>query len=244
MLRKLGEYFDDDQLRRIDQARVREWRAWRKAQVSPSTIRREEALLKHVMTTAVPSYLDSNPLAGMKRVRVAETDTRVLSRDEERRLLEVLTDPQDRALVLCALDTLLRLSNVRALERKQDHRTHLFSDTKAKAVRIPVSNRLREALDALPMTGPHYFPRYATTGNNPAIRMFKAACLAAKVQLVRKEGGVSFHCLRHTGATRMLESGVDPKTVMEIGGWRSLVVMERYLHPSEDRKRAAVNAIA
>lgn len=111
-------------------------------------------------------------------------------------------------------------------------------------MRLPISDRLRAALDALPMTGTHYFPTYAAGGNNAATRMFTAACKAADVQLVRKEGGVSFHCLRHTGATRMLESGVDPKTVMEIGGWRSLVVMARYLHPSEDRKRAAVNAIA
>ncbi len=244
MLKQLGLFFDRDQLRDIDQARVREWRAWRKTTVSASTIRREEALLKHLVTTAVPQYLEANPLSGLRRVRVADTDTRVLSRDEEKRLLDVLTDPQDRALVICALDTLLRMSNARQLQRKQDHGSYLFSDSKAGAVRIPVSTRLRAALDALPDGGACYFPRHAAGGNNVTIRMFRDACTQAKVQTGRKTGGVSFHCLRHTGASRMLEAGVDVKTVMEIGGWRSLVVMQRYLHPTEARKRAAVDAIA
>jgi integrase len=52
-----------------------------------------------------------------------------------------------------------------------------------------------------------------------------------------------FHCLRHTGASRMLAAGVDVKTVMEIGGWKNLAVMQRYLHPTDERKREAVNAI-
>lgn len=244
MLRQLGQFFDVFQLHQIDQAKVREWRTWRRTTVSASTIRREEALLKHLMTTAVPIYLTENPLTGLARVRVADTDTRVLSRDEERRLLDVLTDPQDRAIVLCALDTLLRMSNVRMLQRKQDHGTYLFSDTKAGTVKIPISTRLRTALDALSAGGTSYFPRYVESGNAPLIRMFDGACKAAKVATGRKTGGVSFHCLRHTGASRMLAAGVDIKTVMEIGGWRSLVVLQRYLHPTDDRKREAVESIA
>lgn len=245
MLKQLGLFFDEDQLTDIDQARVREWRAWRLQAVSASTIRREEALLKHVLTTAVPTYLTANPLTGLARVRVADTDTRVLSRDEERRLLEALTDPQDRALVLCALDTLLRLGNVRTLQRAQDHGRYLFTDTKAGTVKIPISTRLRAALDALDAAGAAYFPRYAHEAtNNAVIRMFDLACKRAGVRTGRKTGGVSFHCLRHTGASRMLDAGVDIKTVMEIGGWRSLTVLQRYLHPSDERKRAAVDAIA
>jgi integrase len=244
MLKQLGLFFDADALHRIDQARVREWRAWRKRTVSQSTIRREEALLKHLLTTAVPTYLESNPITGLRRVRVADTDTRVLTFEEEQRLLAVLTDPQDRAVVLCALDTLLRLSNVRQLTRKQDHGAYLFSDTKAGSVKIPISTRLRTALDALAGDGTYYFPRHATGGNAVTIAMFRVACEQAEVQTGRKTGGVSFHCLRHTGATRMLAAGVDVKTVMEIGGWRSLAVMSRYLHPTDERKREAVNRIA
>lgn len=243
MLKQLGAFFDARELVELDHALAREWRTARLKDVSASTVRREEALLKHLLTTAVPKYLDQNPLARFPRIRVAEPDTRVLTRDEERRLLKALRTREDRALVLTALDTLLRLRNVADLTRAQDHRAYVHADTKVGTVKVPISTRLRRALDALPTRGPAYFPSYATKSNNLVIGMFREACIRANVPIGRKTGGVSFHCLRHTGASRMLEAGADVKTVMEIGGWRNLKVMERYLHPTEERKRAAVNAI-
>lgn len=242
MLGILGRFFDGHALDAIDQALVREWRSSRLATVSASTVRREEALLRHVLSTAVPKYLARSPLAGLASLRVATTDTRVLTRAEERRLLQATTG-EDRALIITALDTLLRRSNARLLRRQQDHGTHLFSDTKTDAIRIPVSRRLRRVLNALPVDGPQFFPTHAGASAHPTTRMFAAACDRAKIPRGRRTGGISFHCLRHTGASRMLEAGVDVKIVMEIGGWKNLKVLERYLHPSDDRKRAAVNTI-
>lgn len=245
MLKQLGTFFDASDLAAIDHALVREWRTHRIAQVSASTVRREEELLKHLLTTAVPKYLESNPLRGLQRIRVVDADTRIFTPDEEARLLKALETAEDRALILGALDTLLRLSNIANLTRRQDHTTYLYTDTKTGAVKIPISTRFRKALDALPQTGESYFPTYAKQAQCVrAIRMFEAACERAKIPLVRKTGGVSFHCLRHTGASRMLAAGVDVKTVMEIGGWKNLAVMQRYLHPTDERKQAAVNLIA
>lgn len=244
MLLGLGRYFDARDLRDIDQRLVREWRTWRLKTVSDATVSREEALLKNMLTTAVPTYLDTNPLFGLARLRVPDTDTRILTPAEETALLKVLTVPEDRALVICALDTLLRLSNVKALTRRQDHGTHLFSDTKTTAIRIPISIRLRIALDALPMTGPCYFPNYAKRSPNRVGTMFVAACTRAGIDTGRADGGVSFHCLRHTGASRMLAAHVDVKTVMRIGGWKSLTVLNRYLHPTDAAAQDAVNLIA
>lgn len=243
MFRQLAPYFDQYDLVQIDHARAREWRTWRLGTVSASTVRREEELLKHLLTTAVPKYLDANPLAKLPHLRVVGLDTRIFTPEEERRLLKKARTTEDRALLVCALDTLLRLSNARQLTRKQDHGTYLFSDTKTDAIRIPVSTRLRKALDALPMTGAAYFPSYAHKSNNPAVAMFLDTCRRAKVQTGRKTGGVSFHCLRHTGASRMLAAGVDVKTVMQIGGWKNLKVLERYLHPTDAAAQAAVNSI-
>lgn len=242
MLKYLGQFFDDYELRAIDQELAREWRTWRLKTVSASTVRREEVILKHMLTTAAPKYLERSPLAGFKRLRAPATDTRILSADEERRLLKALPTAEARALVICALDTLLRLSNVRNLTRRQDHGQFLFSDTKTDAIRIPVSARLRLVLNSRPK-GAQLFPSYAGARNNDTIRMFMEACAKAKIATGRSTGGVSFHCLRHTGASRMLAAGADVKTVMEIGGWKNLAVMNRYLHPTEDRKLAAVNSV-
>ncbi len=242
MLTQLGAYFDGRELTSIDAAAIREWRTWRLQSVTMSTVRREEAVLRHLLTTAIPKYLERHPLAGVTRLRVPPRDSRVVTRDEEQRVLAQLQDDVEAfALVVLALDTLLRAGNAAALTRPQDHGAYLFSDTKVDPIRIPISRRLRTALDALPMRGPKYFPRFVGQ-HNRVIRMFAAACKRAGVQYGRPDG-VTFHSLRHTGATRMLEAGIDVKTVMAIGGWRSLRVLERYLHPTDEAARLAVECI-
>jgi integrase len=243
MLKQLGTFFDAKDLTAIDQVLAIEWRTARLKEVSASTVRREEAILKHLLTTAVPKYLERNPLAGLARLRVPPCDTRILTIAEEDALLAVLPTAEDKALVTAAIDTLLRLANIASLRRSQDHGTYLFSDTKVGAVKIPISTRVRRALDALPGTGAAYFPTYANAGNGPVQRMFLEACRRAEIPTSRKAGGVSFHCLRHTGASRMLANGVDVKTVMLIGGWKNLKVMERYLHPGDAAARRAVDSI-
>lgn len=242
ILKQLGQHFDDYELKAIDRALVLEWRAARAKTLKGSSIRRQESVLRHILASAIPTYLETHPLVGLPYVRSAPTDTRVLSRDEETRLLAVLTKPVDRAIVIGALDTLLRLSNIAGLTRQQDHGTFLFSDTKVGAVRVPISSRLRVALDAVPATERFFFPRYASDTSGVR-KMFQKACEAADVATGRKTGGISFHCLRHTGATRMLAAGVDMETVRKLGGWQNLHVLRRYLHPSDAAGVAAVEAI-
>jgi integrase len=52
-----------------------------------------------------------------------------------------------------------------------------------------------------------------------------------------------FHDTRHTAATRLLQAGTDPRTVMEITGHSDLEMLMRYLHTDEQRKRAAIDAV-
>jgi site-specific recombinase XerD len=55
--------------------------------------------------------------------------------------------------------------------------------------------------------------------------------------------GVSWHGLRHTWASRLTMKGVDPRTLQTLGGWRSLVIVERYSHLSPDHLRRAVEKL-
>jgi integrase len=138
---------------------------------------------------------------------------------------------------------------VATLQRDQDKRTHLvFLNTKAAPlVKVPVSRRLRRALARLPKNGPAYFASFHDTDphkvRNRVIRRFTSLCEEANIPSGRKEAGISFHCLRHTGASRMLARGVDVKTVMQLGGWRNLEVLEKYLHPTDAQKKAAVEGV-
>ena len=93
-----------------------EWRTTRRREVAAGTVNRELALLKHLMGTAVPKYIAENPVARLSDLRTQNRDIRTLSREEETRLLAAASD-QERALIICGLDTLQRLSNVAGLKR-------------------------------------------------------------------------------------------------------------------------------
>jgi site-specific recombinase XerD len=55
--------------------------------------------------------------------------------------------------------------------------------------------------------------------------------------------GVTWHALRHTFASRLVAAGVDLRTVQELGGWRTLSMVQRYAHLSPDHLAAAVEKI-
>ena len=69
----------------------------------------------------------------------------------------------------------------------------------------------------------------------------------AKYREILKECGVSqytFHALRHTFATRCIEIGFDPKVLSEILGHTDVkITLDRYVHPSIDRKRACMELL-
>lgn len=249
MLRQLGRTFDPLELTAIDLDAGRAWRTARAKEVAPSTVNRELTILKHLMGTATPKYLPRNPLAGLQDLRVPEKEKRLLDPDEEVRLLrDGLLTEEDRAIVLCALDTLQRLSSVAGLKRAQDHGEYLtFLNTKTKGGQVRVSTRLRGALDQVPARGLFYFPSYQLGSDSArrgaVMRMFNEACQRARIPYGSKADGLTFHALRHTGASRMLQRGVDIETVRQIGGWADYKVLMGYLHPAEDAQQRAVELV-
>jgi site-specific recombinase XerD len=74
---------------------------------------------------------------------------------------------------------------------------------------------------------------YRTIGS-----MFQRACRRAQLS------GVSPHTLRHTFASRLVMAGVDLRTVQELGGWRTIAMVERYSHLSPQHKAQAIERLA
>lgn len=238
----------------IDRTRVQEWMRKRIAEnVTPSTVNREIDVLKSVLRDAVPTYLRSSPLVGMKRLRSgAKPHRRLLTPGEETKLLRAL-EPDDRAIVIMGLDTLCRLSDILDLRRQDDKGAVLYiGDTKNnQPYEVPVSVRLRKALDKLPLDGPYYFQRrrVAKTARDrrAAIRLLlRRTCKELNIPYGRKHGGITFHwATRRTGATRMIQRGVDVRTVQEIGNWKHpAMLLQIYAESNADARQKAVELVS
>lgn len=251
MLRQLALYFGTvTDLQEITAAKVRDWMAWRRKQVAPATVNREFDVLKALLRAAVPQYLDANPIADLRRLRQPETEARVLTYEEEQRLLAVC-GPSDRAFILAALDTLLRLGSLLTLKWDQvklAERVVVVLNAKVSTTPKPISTRLYQALKDLPRTGPYVFSQFhgakgSTSAKNKATRRFDHLCALAGVPHGRAVHGVTIHCLRHTGATRALQAGASVRTVMELGGWTNAATVMRYLHASDQDVQHAAESI-
>jgi integrase len=110
---------------------------------------------------------------------------------------------------------------------------------------IPMNSLVLEALSRLPkksewvFTKPNGKPYTAVRG---FIQAREAAGLIDVVPDTEK-CAVTVHTLRHTFATRLIENGVDLRTVQELGGWSNLKMLERYGHVAPSRKAAAVEGL-
>jgi integrase len=55
--------------------------------------------------------------------------------------------------------------------------------------------------------------------------------------------GYTWHCNRHTFASRLVMAGVDLRSVQALGGWRTLAMVQRYSHLAPEHLREAVERL-
>jgi integrase len=238
-----------DSLAHVDAHAAEEWKtSRRKLGKAPATVNRELDVLKALMSSAAPKYLERSPLGSVRRYRVPESEPRVLTQDEEDRMFAVASDTE-RAWLLIAVDTLLRLSNIVNLKWAQV-RAQVIVPLNAKIAHdtVPITVRMKKALEAMDRDGDFVFAEYhngkgPTAAKNAMIRAFDGLCQKAHVPHGRQAGGVTFHCLRHTGATRALQKGASIRTVMKLGGWKDERSVIRYTHATDRDVRDAAESI-
>jgi integrase len=252
MIKQLVRFFGDSSLAHIDSERIEGWKTDRAKEVKPQTVNRELEILRPLFRMAVPKYLDASPCKDVKMFRkLTSAPVTIVAESAEDALLEHAT-AEERALVLLGIDALLRLGDARRLRLEHDHGTHLdVVDPKVQRYQVPVSQRLRLALDELKSAADKaegfYFGRrrkgvWKAMNQNTAHLLFADLCTRANVPRGRAIGGITFHSTRHTGATRAARK-VKLRVVQQLGGWKSLKQLERYDHPDDPELIRAVEAI-
>jgi integrase len=254
------------QLGAVTRAVVNEWVTTRRAKArppatkppGPATVNREVDILKAALRSAVDhEKLDVSPIAGMKRLHAPTPNRRVMTREEEARLLRVLT-VEDQALLLMALDTLCRLGDCLDLRWDHDHGDTLWipSPKTGAGFAVPVTTRLRAALDAVKKRrgkGAAYVfalrrrPETDSQRRAGVSHMLRRACAKCDppIPYGRSSGGMTFHwATRRTAATRMLMAGVPLPTVQKAGHWQTAtMVLDIYAQTVDSALRKAVEGI-
>jgi site-specific recombinase XerD len=159
----------------------------------------------------------------------------ILSREEVRRLLEAAEGLRQRAAMEIAYAAGLRLSELLHLRvsdiDSERMLIHVRQGKGKKDREVMLSPTLLETLRAYwRQARPHgylFAGKKAGCPLDPTIfqRGFALAKRAARI-----EKNASFHTLRHSFATHLMESGVSVRTIQALLGHRSLGTTERYTH--------------
>ena len=246
-LKKLALSFRMKQLSEISPFAIEQHKARRVQQEARVRVNRELAVLKCLFNRCREWGMveGQNPVTSVKLLKEPKTKTRFLEPDEESRLVRAASSPLAEMIVLCT-NTGLRMQS-EAYSLRWDHidlkrglLTVAGAYAKSSELRtVPLNDAATAALVTLRErhTGELVFTQGAGEGYKSMREAFNGA---------RKRAGlldVTPHTLRHTFASRLAMAGVDPKTMMEIGGWRSLGMVQRYSHLSPQHKAEAVKRL-
>lgn len=216
--------------------------------VKKSTVNRELACLKKMFNKAIDwEFVKVNPVLKVEFFSEADNlKERVLSRDEERMLLE--TCPEHlKPIVITALQTGMRRREILMMKwvninledgylrvpkevskSGKDRVINFNGMLKTRLLMLKSLNGNSNFVFVNPKTGMPF---------QDIKKSFRGACERAGIE------GLRFHDLRHTYATRLAEQNVPITTIKELLGHSKISMTERYTHSSEEQKKKAVELL-
>ncbi len=167
---------------------------------------------------------------------------KVLSEAELERLFRALSNIKHKAILLTAFSCGLRISeavNLKIADIDSDRMQVFIERSKGKKDRyVMLSPLLLDILRAyIKLYNPRpekYLFEGMEKGKPIAVRTAQEIFTHALAKAhINKQ--VSFHCLRHSFATHLLEKGVDIRYIKDLLGHLSIKTTERYLHVAREK---------
>lgn len=225
-----------------EQAVERDWAA--------SSRNRWQATFSLVFRVGIDNErIERNPASRIRRKTEGNGRVRFLADDEEARLRKSIADrfPEFLPHLLLSIHTGMRMSEQYGLhwnqidfERRQ---LHLPKTKNGDSRTIPLNAISLGALTDLkgsskPKGTDPVFPSVRSGDSLQGSRgWFPTALEEAKID------GYSWHCNRHTFASRLVMAGVDLRTVAELLGHRTLQMVMRYSHLAPEHQASAVDRL-
>ena len=204
--------------------------------VKAGAVIRDLSLLSSVINHARREWgaTIDNPCLLVKKPPAPAGRTRVLSADEEGRLLAAVAptgrrNPDMPPLVRLALHTAMRRGELLGLEwRHVDlsaQTAYLPTSKNGRPRCVPLSTSAVEVLEALPVNREG---RVFSISAQALAAAFKRATVRARLP------GFRFHDLRHTATSRMANKLPNVIELAAVTGHQSLQMLKRYYHPSAE----------
>lgn len=229
-----------------------------KRAVSPASVNRYRDLLSGLFKRAMRlGLVASNPVRGIPKLREAGRRLTYLPFDGvEEPALRAALAAELRPLFTVSLRTGLRWSEQMGLRwRDADVLNSVITIGRSKngASRLVQMNQVvrsvlfdlatqRERPDdpeELIFRGAY---RTVARSFSQAVDRAQARLRAAGRDASRLDG-YTWHSNRHTFASRLVMAGVDLRTIQELGGWKTLSMVERYSHLAPSHLQAAVDRL-
>jgi len=231
-------HFGNRPLGQITRLEIEEWRREKLSRCRPATLNRDLARLRAIFRRAVEwDLLEKSPMENLKFLRENNARTRYLSVEECNRLIDSCIAPHIRAVVVTALHTGLRQSELFNLHwRDIDFATGLIlvADSKnGESRHVPMDETVRALLASTPWrqgAGSWVF----SNSNGERLRDIRCGFQNA----VRRAGltDVRFHDLRHTFASHWVQGGGNLYLLKSLMGHKTITITERYSHLSPDKR--------
>jgi integrase len=209
----------------------------------PATWNRYRALLSLTYRLAIRAgKLRVNPARLVQHKTENNGRVRFLSREEEEKLRKVIREqtPDREPELDLALHTGLRLSEQYTAKWKDvdfDGRVVTVPlDKGGQTSHVPLNAAALRAL--LDLNRQHGQSEFVCGGRRSPRSWFEMAVKEANI------ARFTWHCLRHTFASRLVMTGADLRTVAELLRDRTLAMVMRYAHLAPDYKLAAVERMA
>lgn len=240
-LHSLIPFFKGKRLDQINPFLIESYKRKRKEQVSPATVNRELACLKHMFSMAIKwGKADTNPVKRVNLFKEERKPFRVLFPEAEERLIGAAPGHL-KPILIVALNTGMRKGEILDLRWENvDLVNGVITVERSKNWKlrqIPMNSLVFETLRSLKRTGDYVFSKRNGGPRHSVRRAFEVAQEKAGIPKCR------FHDLRHTFASRLVMAGVDLVTVKELLGHSSIATTMIYSHPSPEHKKRAVEVL-
>jgi len=250
------EHFGDSMLDALTPADVERFLDGLLGERTKSTRNRYRTLLHAMLSRAIRhGRLIVNSVQGIAKFKEPEGRVKFVLPEEEVAIREALR-PEFRPLFTVSVHTGLRWGEQLALEwRDVDFLTRLITVRQSKSGysrQVPMNSVVRPVL--MDLAGQRLRPDdpgepVFRCPHKQADKFFPAAVERARKTLVEaghdgaRLDGYTWHCNRHSFASRLVMAGVDIRTVQVLGGWRTLAMVQRYSHLAPEHLQEAVEPL-